>query len=156
MASGLTNTGKMRILEMAFRNGMDSAAIDTSPYFIALATSAATLTALTELFDTTVQIAVGSGYADGGISFARDSATWDILAMDTVTGYGYIRLKDIVWTAAGGSIPASGGGAMYALITDDNALVGSRKVYGWIDLTTARSIGNGATLTLQDIELRIT
>lgn len=159
MASGFTNTGKIRLLEMALRDTQDSAAMDTAPLNLALMTSAASLTAETTTFDTATEIAAGNGYTSGGEPIERDGADlaiWDALAIDTASAYGYIRLKDIVWTAAGGNLPASGNGAYYAVLLDDNATVGSRQVYAWIDLTTARSVGSGATLTLQDIEIRLT
>ena len=73
MASGLTNRGKIRLLEMAFRNTKDTAAVDTSPLFIALVTSAASLSAETTTFDTTVEIAAGNGYATGGLDLDRDT-----------------------------------------------------------------------------------
>jgi len=155
MASGITNRGKLRLLEMAFRNTKDTAAIDTSPLFLALVTSAVTFTVETTVFDTTKQIATGNGYTDGGVNLERDTLSWDAVGISTATAYGYIRLKDVVWTASG-TFPASGVGAFYAIITDDNATVGSRQVYAWIDLTTARTLGSGATLTLQDIEIRLT
>src|SRR3970282_2270562 len=106
MASGLTNRGKIRLLEMAFRNTKDTAAIDTSPLFISLVTIAVSL-----CVDTTTQIVTGNGYTDGGLDIDRDTVDWDTLAISSATAYGYIRLKDVVWTASGGSIPASGNGA---------------------------------------------
>lgn len=159
MASGLTNRGKIRLLEMALRDTQDSAALDTAPLFLALATSAASLNAETTTFDTATEIAAGNGYTTGGEVITRDGSdltTWDVLGIDTASAFGYIRLKDMTWTASGGNLPASGNGAFYAVLLDDNATVGSRQVYGWIDLTSARSIGNGAQLTLQDIEIRLT
>lgn len=156
MASGITNVGKRRILEMAFRNTQDTAgAPDASPFFLGLCTSAATLTSTVTSFDTTTQIVTGNGYTDGGTAINRNVTDFDTNATSGET-YGYIRIKDIVWTASGGTLPASGGGAAYAVLLDDNATIGSRQVLAWIDLTTGRSIGNGATLTLQDIEIRIT
>ena len=157
MASGITNVGKRRLLEMAFRNTQDSGgAPDASPFFMALATSAASLTSTVTTFSTPTQIVTGNGYTDGGLAVNRDITDFDTNAVDGGETYGYIRIKDLVWTASGGSLPASGTGAAYALLLDDNALVGSRIVLAWIDLTTGRTIGNGATLTLQDIEIRIT
>lgn len=159
MASGFTNIGKIRLLEMALRDTQDSAAMDTAPLYLALMTSAASLSVETTTFDTATQIVTGNGYTDGGDVVTRDGSdltVWDTLAIDTASAYGYIRLKDMVWTASGGSLPASGNGAYYAVLLDDNATIGSRQVYAWIDLTTARSIGSGATLTLQDIEIRLT
>lgn len=156
MASGLTNIGKIRMLEMAFRNTQDTAAPSTAPFYIALSNSAASLSAATTTYDTATQIVVGNGYSEGGLIINRDTTDFDVLSIDTASNYGQIQFKDITWTASGGNLPASGDGAYYAVITDDNATIGSRQVYGWIDLSEARSIGNGAQLTLQNISIRIT
>jgi hypothetical protein len=159
MASGVTNIGKIRILEMAFRNTESTAAMSTQPFMMALATSAATLAVTTTTFDTATQISTGNGYNDGGSTagiIVRDTVDWDTLAIDTASNYGYIRLKDIVWTASGGNLPDTGTGAYYSILTDTNATVGSREVYAWFDLSEARTIGSGATLTLQDMEIRLT
>ena len=163
MASGVTNIGKVKLLEMAFRNTYDTAAMDTSAnkFFIALATSAVSLSATTLLFDTTTQIPDTAGYLDGGIGIDRNTSGsstapgWDTLVRDTTSNYGAVKMADVVFTASG-TFPASGGGARYAILTNDDAAVGSRDVLAWFDLTTSRSIELGSTLTLQDIEVRIT
>ena len=160
MASGVTNIGKIRILEMALRNTQDSAAVDTAPMYLALGTSAMSLSSTTILFDTATQIFsdTAGGYTDGGEVIERDGSSltiWDTIS-DTAGDYGLMKLKDIIWTASGGNLPRSGTGAFYAVLLDDNATIGSRQVYAWWDLTSARSVGSGATLTLQDIELRLT
>ena len=79
----------------------------------------------------------------------------DVLTEDDANDRGLTQAKDIVWTASGGSIPASGDGARYAVLLDDNATVGSREVLAWWDLTSDRSVSDGQTLTLQDCELRL-
>jgi len=158
MASGLTNVGKLRLLEMALRHTRDSAEyLDTSSmFFMALTTSAASLDASTTTFDTATQIPDTAGYADGGLAVGYGVTGFDVGAIDTAGGVnaGYVQLADVQWTASG-TFPASGTGAYYAVLLDTAGTVGSRQVYGWIDMTTARSIGSGATLTLQDIEIRI-
>ena len=159
MASGVTKRGRMRILEMAMRNTQDSATADTSPWYLALMTDTAALTVNTIVFDTVKQINIGNGYTDGGDIIARDTATeltvWDDIE-DTAGDYGYIRLADHVWTASGGSLPNGGSGAAFAVLLDGNATIGSRQVYAWWDLTEARSVSSGSTITLQDIEIRLT
>jgi hypothetical protein len=107
-------------------------------------------------FDTTSEIATGNGYTGGGDTIGRDTTDWDTLTIDTASNYGYIRLKDIVWTASGGNLPDTGLGASYAVLLDNDTAVGSRQIYAWFDLSQARTIGAGATLTLQDVEIRLT
>ena len=157
MASGLTNLGKQRLLEMALRDTQDSASMDTAPLNLALSDSTVTLSATTTIFDTVSQIATGNGYTDGGDPITRSEVltVWDT-SSDTAGSFGRIRLVDHVWTASGGTLPSSGNGAHFALLIDDNATIGSRQVYAYWDLSQARSVGNGSSLTLQDIEIRLT
>lgn len=70
--------------------------------------------------------------------------------------WSLIQLADLIWTASGGSLPASGNGARYCALTDDNGTVSAREIYAWGDLVTDQSVSNGQTLTLQDFELRLT
>ncbi len=158
MPSGLTNIGKIRILEMALRNTGDTASMDASPYFVALMTSVALLADTYTTFDTTLEIVpdAGGGYVTGGQGVARDTTDFDSLSVGSDSAHGFIRFKDIAWTASGGNMPASGDGAFYAVLLDDNATVGSRQVYAYWDLTEGRTIGSGAVLTLQDMEIRLT
>jgi hypothetical protein len=58
-----------------------------------------------------------------------------------------------VWTASTGPLPASGGGARYAVLTDDNGTVSSREVLAYFDLVSDRVVSDGQTITLQDSEL---
>lgn len=156
MSSGITNRGKKRMLEFAFRNTMAGGAIAASPFYVALVTSATAPTVDTNLMSDLTQITAGNGYTSGGINVARNSTDFDVLTEDDTNDRGFIQLKNIVWTASGGSIPSAGSGARYAVLTDDDAVVADREVYAWFDLTTDRSVGNGAVLTLQDMELRET
>ena len=98
MASGVTNRGKIRLLEMALRDTQDSAASDTAPMYLALMRDTATsLSATTIVFDTGAEIATGNGYTAGGDVVTRDGSdltVWDVLS-DTASGSGKIQLKDI-------------------------------------------------------------
>ena len=154
MASGLTNRGKLRLLEMALDNTWNDSTIDSSPFFIALV--ADTPTVAINTFSGLTEIAAGNGYTSGGASSTGRGTGWDIETEDDSSNFGEFQLADITWTASGGSIPGSGSGARYAVLLDDHATVASREVIAWFDLTSARSVGDGATLTLQDMAIRLT
>lgn len=148
--AGWTNKGKMKVLEWSFRGGT----IPTN-FYVALVTSAVAPTQDTNTLSQLTEIAAGNGYTSGGIQLAKNSTDFDVLTEDDTNDRGLIQIKDLVWTASGGPIPASGSGARYAILTDDNVTVGSREVYGYWDLVSDRSVSDTQTLTLQDCELRL-
>jgi len=147
--AGWTNSGKRDILGAYFRG-------ETIPtnFYVALVTSAAAPTADTNTLSQLTQIATGNGYTDGGFQLTPNATDFDVITENDTDDRGEIQLKDIVWTASGGPIPASGGGARYAVLTDDNVTVGSRKVYYYWDLTSDRTVSDTQPLTLQDCEIR--
>jgi hypothetical protein len=149
--AGWTNKGKMSILEGYFRN----AGAPTN-FFVGLVTSAVAPVADTNTFGELTEIAAGNGYTTGGISLNKDATDFDVLNENDTDDRGEIQVKDLVWTASGGPIPASGAGARYAALTDDNVTVGSREVYAFWDLVSDRTVSDSQTLTLQDCELRLT
>ena len=147
---GWTNKLKYNILGWTFRG----VALPTN-FYVALVTSAVAPTADTNTKSELTEIANGNGYTTGGISLTKNTTDFDVLTEDDANDRGLIQIKDLVWTASGGSLPGSGGGARYAILTDDNATQGSREVFAYFDLSSDRSVSNGQTLTLQDCELRI-
>lgn len=149
--AGWTNKGKFRMLGRAYQG----VALPTN-FFVFLATSAAAPTADTNTKSEMTEIANGNGYTTGGISLSKNSTDFDVLTEDDTNDRGLIQIKDLVWTASGGTLPGSGGGARYALFTDDNATQGSREVYHFWDLVSDRSVSDTQTLTLQNCEIRIT
>lgn len=149
--AGVTNKGKFRILEEFFRAAGAPTAI-----YAALITSAAAPTADTDTMTTLTEVAAGNGYTAGGISLARNSTDFDVLTEDDANDKALVQAKDIVWTASGGSLPASGGGARYMVFTDDNATLGSREVFSFFDLVSDRSVSSGQTLTIQNAEIDLT
>lgn len=149
--AGLTNKGTTRILE-----AMGRAVAFPASFNVALLTSAVTPTADTNTMADVTQIATGNGYTDGGINVARNSTDFDTLTEDDTLDRALTRIKDLIWTASGGSIPASGGGARWAVLTDNNATVADREVWAFFDLTSDRTITDGQSLTLQDLEIRLT
>jgi hypothetical protein len=151
--AGFTNRGKFLILQGVFRN----TGLPTN-FFIALVTSAIAPNPDTNILSDLTEIAAGNGYTAGGISLSKNSTDFDVLTEDDAgtNDRAFIQLKDIIWTASGGNLPASGNGARYAVLLDDNATVGSRQVLAFWDLTADRTISTGQTLTLQNCELRFT
>lgn len=152
MASGFTNRGKKIILDYYFRR---QGTLPTN-FYLALVTSAATPTADTNTFSDLTEIASGNGYTAGGFSLTPNTTDFDTMTEDDTGDLAKTLLKDIAWTASGGSIPASGNGARYAILTDDNATQGSRVVIAYFDLSADRTVSVGQVLTLQDVELRLT
>lgn len=148
--AGWMNKGKWRALGWVLRG-------DTIPtnFYVALVTSATAPTADINTFSELTEIAAGNGYTSGGYQLTPNSTDFDVHTEDDANDRGLIQIKDIVWTASGGPIPASGSGARYAVLTDDNATVGSREVLAYWDLESDRTVSDGQTLTLQDCELRI-
>lgn len=151
MASGWTNKGKAHVLGIVFRNVSEK-----TNYYVALVTSATAPTADTNTLSQLTEIANGNGYTTGGYQLTPGATDFDTLTEDDSGDKGLVQVKDVVWTASGGSIPGSGDGARYAVLIDDNGTVGSREVYAWWDLTSDRTVSTGQTLTLQDLELDIT
>jgi hypothetical protein len=150
MASNWTNRGRYKALEHVFRG----AALPTN-FFVALITNAAVPTVDTNTLGELTQIASGNGYTTNGISLTKNATDFDVLTEDDTNDRALIQIKDLVWTASGGTLPASGSGAYYAVLTDDNATPANRLVYAFHDLVGPISVSSGQPLTVQDIELRL-
>jgi len=144
--AGWTNRGKKNVLDIVYRG-----ATPPTNFYIALVTD--TPTADTNVMSDLTEIAAGNGYTSGGFELDRNSTDFDSLVEDDTGDQGELKIKDVSWLASGGSIPSSGDGALYAVMIDDNGTVSSREVWHYWSLTSARSVGAGATLTLQDLEL---
>ena len=148
--AGWTNRGKYNALNVVFRNSAEPA-----NFYVFLATSAAAPTADINTKSELTEIATGNGYTAGGISLNRDATDFDVLTEDDTNDRALIQIKDLVWTASGGNLPASGSGARYAILTDDNVTLGSREVWTYFDLVSDRTVSTGQTLTLTNCELRL-
>lgn len=152
MASGVTNKGAYKILDWSLRQET----METNLY-LALITNDNVPTVDTNTFSELTEIAAGNGYTSGGYQLTPNSTDFDVWTEDDGADKGYLQLKDIVWTASGGSIPDSGTGAYYAVLLDDNGTVSLREVYAWFELTGAPiSVSNGQTLTLPDVQIDAT
>ena len=150
MASGTTNRGRYTILGYVFR----AQTLPTN-FYVALVTSAVTPTVDTNVLGDLTQIASGNGYTSGGFQLSPNATDFDTLTEDDTADTAFVQCKDVAWTAAGGSIPSSGGGARWGIFTDDNATIANRIVFGWVDLTSDRTATVGQVLTLPDVEYRI-
>lgn len=148
MASGSTTRGIRRGLEQRFQG-----AAAPSGYFVALVTDAVAPTVDTILFSELTEVPAGNGYTSGGIALSLNTTDFPTLTENTTLNKAILTLKDIVWTASGGDLPASGNGARYAVLLGPNATVGSREVYYFFDLTSNRKVSVGQTLTLDDFIL---
>jgi hypothetical protein len=149
--AGWTNKGKYKVLGWSLRQET----METNLY-IALVTDATAPTADLNTLSELTEIAAGNGYTTGGYQLTPGATDFDVWTEVDASDWALVQIKDVVWTASGGPIPASGSGARYAVLTDDNATVGNREVYHYWDLTSDRSVSSGQTLTLQDAEIRIT
>lgn len=151
MASGWTNKGKMRMLEAYFR----AVSVPTNLY-LALVTSANVPDADTNLMSDLTEIAAGNGYTSGGTQLTPGTTDFDSITENDSDDRGEVQIKDIDITASGGTIPPSGSGARYAVLTDDDGTIANREVYFFFDLVSDRTITNGNTLSLKNLEMRIT
>jgi hypothetical protein len=149
MASGVTNRGKYLLLGYTFVG----TTLPTN-YYLALATSATTPDVDTNTFSDLTEIAAGNGYTTGGFQLSPGAVDFDVHTEDDTNNRALIQVKDVIWTAAGGPIPASGDGARWAVLLDDNATIADRQIIAWFDLVSDRSVVDGLTLTLKNCETR--
>lgn len=147
--AGWTNRGKKVILNTYF-----TADVTDEPvaFKMALVTSAAAPTQDTNVLTDLTEIAAGNGYTAGGLSIARSAVGFDVTTEDDTNDRGLVQVADVVWTATGGTLPASGNGARYAVLLDDAA---TPNIIAYFDLVSDRTVSDTQTLTLIDCELRI-
>ena len=149
--SGITNRGKLLLLQYAFRTSGRPA-----NYYVALCTSAQTPTADTNLLSDLTQIAVGDGYSNGGYQLTPGDTDFDVNTENDASDLANIQIKDVVWNASGGSIPASGNGARWAVLTTNEGTVANRQIIAYWDLVSDRMVSDSQSLTLQNCELQLT
>jgi hypothetical protein len=147
--AGWTNRGKKLMFDTYFRN----AAAPTN-FYVALVTAAAAPGPDTNTLSDLTEIAAGNGYTAGGYSLSRNSTDFDSLTENDTDDRAELLIKDVVWTASGGPIPASGGGARYAVLLTDEGTVGNRQVVKYWDLSSDHTVSAGQTLTLADLQAR--
>lgn len=127
-----TNRGLARLLKIFFQ----AQSIPTN-FYLALFTSGTTPTDNINTVSDLTQIATGNGYSSGGVALARGNTAFNAINENDTSDLAAVTIADTTITASGGSIPASGGGAKYAGITDDNGTVASREVLAVMTLSTS-------------------
>lgn len=146
---GITNRGKWLMGEWTFRGSALPA-----NFYVALMTAAGTPSATTDTFGQLTQIGTGSGYVTGGYSLSRNTTDFDSHIENDTSGRDELQIKDVPWTASGGTIPLTGAGARWAILTTDEVTIANRNVIAWWDLLSDRSVLDGQILRLVDLELR--
>lgn len=101
------------------------------------------------------EIAAGNGYTSGGTQLSINPTDFPGLSENDTTDVASIQLKALAWTAAGGTLPASGSGAAFLILTDDNGTLGSREVEAWFDLGGQRQVSDGQSLSTSGGELHL-
>jgi len=147
-----TNRGKLLMLDYVF-GGL------TLPdsFFVALVTADVVPTVDTNTFSQLTEIADGNGYTEGGYEIwpGDSDNAFDVFTEDDVNDRAIVQIKDLIWTATGGTIPVSGDGARYAILTDDQAVVADRQIIAVWDLVSDRSATIGHVISLENCELRL-
>jgi hypothetical protein len=149
--AGITNRGKLLLLQYAFRTSTRPA-----NYYLALVTSATAPTQDHNTLSELTEIAAGNGYTAGGYSLTPGDTDFDVNTENDSTDLALVQLKDVVWTAAGGNLPASGNGARYAVLLTNEGTVGTRQIIAYFDLVSDRTVSIGQTLTAQNCEMQLT
>ena len=124
--------------------------------YVALVTSAIAPTVDIKTLGELTEIAAGNGYTTGGYQLTPGATDFDVMTEDDTGDKALTQIKDIAWQASGGSIPDSGDGARYAVLTDDNGVVANRQVIAAWDLVSDRLATAGFAITLEDCELQAT
>ena len=150
MANGITTKGMTRMLEATFRK-LWAGGSTPADYYLALCTDANTPDEDTNTLSDLTEVTAANGYTSGGEAISDDATGFDYLLENDTDNKGQIQIKDITWTATGGTIPD----IRWAVLLDDNATPANREVIAWWDLTSNRTILENDSLTLQDLGLTI-
>jgi len=148
-----TNRGKFLLLDWVFGG-------EPLPnnFYVMLITADNVPTVDTNTLSELTEIADGNGYTEGGYELTPGAGDFDVIIEDDVNNLARIQIKDILWTATGGTIPASGNGARYVVLTDDSessaAALGDRQIIAVWDMVTDRVATNGFPISLTNLELR--
>lgn len=152
MASFITNRGKAIILDAFFRNQNQPASFE-----VHLVTGASTPTVDTNDLSELTEVANGNGYTTStGFQLSRNTTDWDTLNEDDGGNLANLLAKDVVWTASGGPIPASGDAARWAACTTPGATAADKKILLVWDLGADRPVSIGQNLTLENADVRLT
>ncbi|MEO0481946.1 MAG: hypothetical protein AAF196_20975 [Planctomycetota bacterium] len=135
MASGWTDRGNARAFEILFQG-----ATPAEVFHVALVSNAVTPTVATNTFGELDEIPAGNGYDAGGIQINRGTTDFDSLVEGNPTVQ---EIRDIIWTASGGTLPSAGSGARWGIVMTDDPVIADREVWMWIDMEADRTAGIG-------------
>ncbi|MCP4524544.1 MAG: hypothetical protein GY833_01330 [Aestuariibacter sp.] len=157
MASGYTNRGKMRMLEIVFTGLYKGGAVPTQ-FFVGLCTDADTPSVTTNVLSDLTEITAGNGYIAGGVDLQVGLVDFQATVEDDVDDQGEQETTDdaVQWTAAGGPVPSAGDPARWGVLLGPNAVAADREVFGWIDLGGEVSTTVGLTITINGIRIDAT
>lgn len=145
----MTNRGAYLLYDVYFRGA-------SAPTTFYLALVSDTPTVDTNTLGELTEIAAANGYTSGGIAVARNSTDFDSLTETDATDLVALQIKDLTFTGDGGTLPSSGN-ALHAVLTDDNATVGSRQVIAFWSLEEnsdgGKQVSDGQTLTLVNLQI---
>jgi len=148
-----TNRGKFLLLDWVF-----GAEPLPDSFYVVLITADDVPTVDTNTLDELTEVADGNGYTEGGYELTPGDTDFDVFTEDDTNNRALVQLKDLIWTATGGTIPASGNGARYAVLTDSTGdsgeTIGDRQIIAIWDLVTTKEATVGHTIILEDCELR--
>ena len=100
------------------------------------------------------EIALGNGYPEGGLEITLDDTGIPVFAeVTTAPMRFYFRIQNTDFVASGGNLPASGLGARYVVLLDDNATPADRVVIGYYDLIAARAVSDTQKISVNGAEL---
>lgn len=145
--AGVTNRGKYLHQRWVY-GGL---ALPTNFYLALVKT---TPNADTNVMSDLTQVATGNGYTTGGYQLTPGATDFPTIAEDDTADTGTTTIKDIVWTASGGTLPSDGNGATYAVLTDDNATVANRQVIAFWSLGGTRVVSDTQALTVSAAKIQ--
>lgn len=143
MASGFTNRGKYRTLQMVFNNGTEPATV-----YCYLITISGTPTADTNTWS---DLSTNNAANYTPIQLTLNSTDFPNIAEVDASDWATVGIKDIVFTASGGSCSAA-----WCIITDDNGTEANRDVLMYLDLGGTQTFSSGQTLTVTGTVLKLT
>ena len=149
--AGWTNRCKYLVMNYYFRR---QGTLPTN-FYVALVTSAVAPGPDTNVLGDLTEIAAGNGYSAGGYQLTPNTTDFDTLTEDDANDLVALLVKNVSWMPSGGSIPASGNGARYAVLTTDEGTVSARQVLLAWSLTSDRTVQVGIPLTLVDLQANV-
>ncbi|MCK9568823.1 hypothetical protein M0R72_07780 [Candidatus Pacearchaeota archaeon] len=144
--AGFTNRGKKCMGNAYF---VADATDEPTAFKVALVTTAVAPTCDTNTLSQLTEVTGGTGYTTGGIAVERSATGFDSVVEDDSGDLASFKIKDLVWTASGGSIS----GISYAVLVDDEAT--PNVIAYWTVTGGPVTVTTGQTFTLQDCELQL-